>query len=398
MRAILLVTAVAGGCSFAPAATKDSNGEPLDAAVDAQSDGPKTDSAPCVSYSKLFDTCAVNRAGTSDLAVAENATYNTDQHTLVLSSGTTLYPAHKVVTTGTGEMDVLAVGAFSLATTATLRVQGSIPFGIAATGDVQIDGTIDASQGGSGVRSGAVCGTAKGSNGCGAKLACGGGGGGFHGVGGAGRSSGNSEGSSSVLGGAGGSSSGRPAALLGGCSGGNGGSGAGAVGGIGGAGGGAVAIATAKALHVKGAVNVGGAGGSGGQFGADGNAGGGGGGGSGGMIVVECKSLTLTGAIVANGGGGGEGASEPSNGNPPTNGNPGEAGRAAATRASGGDGNGNSGNGGAGGAGLANGGVLAAGPDKGGGGGGGGGTGYIAIACGPVPSTGIISPASAPWP
>lgn len=414
MRASIWLVGLLSGCSFAPSGIASNDGGRDGALPDAAADTAPIDGVgPCVSYSKLFDTCQVNRSGNADLVVTTNAKYNTDQHTLSLSGGATLHPAYQRVTTPTGPLEVLTVGAFSLMDNATLRVEGSIPFGIAATADVHVDGIIDASQGGAGARSAAGCGTSKGDTGCDGTLACGGGGGGFHGKGGGGR--GKAVPGGAVAGGAGGTDSVRPAALLGGCSGGTGGSiGPGAAtGGAGGLGGGAVAIATPNAIDVKGAINVGGAGGGGGQPGTggsggeggeggqSGSAGGGGGGGSGGMIVLECKSLAVTGAIAANGGGGGEGATEPNNNNHHLGiiGMPGDFGKPTSTRASGGSGNGSSGNGGSGGAVANNDGATAgSGPYKGGGGGGGGATGYIAIACGPLPTTGTLSPAAASWP
>jgi hypothetical protein len=147
--------------------------------------------------------------------------------------------------------------------------------------------------------------------------------------------------------------------------------------GSGGHGGGAVFLISGTSLDIAGEINAGGEAGAGGTAGPGG--GGGGGGGAGGMIGLDATTITVTGDLVANGGGAGEGGS----GAAATAGNSGtdaitlmaaDGGKNATT--SGGDG-------GKGSAGPASGtgtkgmdGSNAAGTN-GGGGGGGGGAGFI---------------------
>jgi hypothetical protein len=106
-----------------------------------------------------------------------------------------------------------------------------------------------------------------------------------------------------------------PTVLVGGCSGGRGGEGVpvtGNGGAAGGFGGGAVYLFAGASITVSGTgqINASGAGGSGGSGGSQ-SCGGGGGGGSGGMIGLEAPSITVTGAVYANGGGGGGGGGPP---------------------------------------------------------------------------------------
>jgi hypothetical protein len=89
--------------------------------------------------------------------------------------------------------------------------------------------------------------------------------------------------------------------------------------GLKGHGGGAVYFLAGSSIALHGAVNAGGEGGGGAGGGPSG--GGGGGGGAGGMIGFEAPSITVTGTLVANGGGGGEGVSPFSSG---TTAHPGE--------------------------------------------------------------------------
>lgn len=348
---------------------------------------------PCKSFSSLFDTCALSPP-TGNLTLTGDATYNTDTNMLIPARGGNARPAHAVVTTSDGSIDVLLVRNFSLSAGATLWVTGTRPFGIAATGNVTIDGVLDLSAGRAGARTATACATSTGGNGTDdSGGATGAGGGGFQGNGGAGgKGDNNSDPNVGPPGGAAGvAAQSRPKGLLGGCVGGVGGKGGATTAGQGGAGGGAVVIATAKTLTVSGAIDVGGGGGGGGVA----PNGGGGGGGSGGMILLECKALSLTaaGAIVANGGGGGEGAGGLRDGNAGNRGT-----RTSEPALGGTDGAVNGAAGGNGGAGANNNGAAPAVVASGGGGGGGGGTGFIAIACPPFTNNGIISPAFAPWP
>lgn len=321
-----------------------------------------------------------------------SATYDTDTHMLVSAVGAATQPAHAVVRTPTGSIDVLFVRDFLLSAGATLTVTGSLPFGIAAIGNVEITGVLDVSAGGAGARTAAACSASQGQNGdnhIGGGY--GAGGGGYHGKGGSGTQGDAGQGTASF--GIGGAKIDRPADLLGGCSGGKGGDGQGLAGGGGGGGGGAVVIATPGTITIAGAIDVGGGGGKGGQ-GGNAGAGGGGGGGSGGMILLECKTLEQGGALVANGGGGGEGGYS-------ERGADGAPGTRTPLRARGGESiQMGGGNGGDGGAGASHDGQPAPYPGAigGGGGGGGGGTGYIAVACPSLANTGVISPPFAPWP
>ncbi len=389
MRAWLGPIVVAAGCNFSPATMGQDGGLRDDGQNDSRADAPPVDSAPpCTSYSSVFDTCALNRTGDSDIAISGTALYDTDEHTLSIDGGPPQHPKQVVVTTPAGPVDVLVARSFSLPSGAALRAKGSIPLGIAATGDVTIGGTIDVSNGGAGARSASLCLTSSGGNGtANSNGASGGGGAAFRGQGGAG-GMGDAEALRSGGGSAGVAPANRPAGPRGGCNGGNGGNGI-AAGGAGGAGGGAFFVATPGTIVISGTVDAGGGGGSGGNT----QYGGGGGGGSGGMILLECKIFELRGMLVANGGGGGEGAGALNSGMAGANG------LKSALRAPGGDGFSLfGGKGGSGGAQT----ILDGGPSTeqpfGGGGGGGGGTGHIAAGCGSVTNTGTSSPILAPWP
>lgn len=351
----------------------------------------------CKSFSSVFDTCEFSTSS-SDLAITQEATYSTLTGMLTIG-GVVSTPAHVVVMTSTGQVDVLLVNNFSLSAV-NFTIVGPRPFAIAARGNITISGVLNVTPGEAGSRSGAGCAalppgstSAGGIGAVGTDGAGGGGGGGFHGLGGAGGEGDSEQNNARPAGGLGGNSIARPSGPRGGCNGGNGGNGDGPTGGIGGLGGGAVVIATPKTLAISGTINVGGGGGGGGKT----RFGGGGGGGAGGMMVLECKALELTGQIVANGGGGGEGAGS----REVSSGNPGSPGLASASPAPGGSGGSGTGaNGGTGGAGTSNNGSAPTTVLRGGGGGGGGGTGYIAIACpGFTPPSGaVISPAFAAWP
>lgn len=357
-------------------------------AMSPDGDGP----IACVSYSSLFDTCAAPASNEALTLTPGMWTYNTDTH--VLSNGViALEPTSKVIDATAGPIDVIFVASFTLPDGATLRAIGPIarrPFGIAASGPVQIDGVLDVSSDGAGARSDAACGALFGTAGESNNGGAGGGGGGaFQGAGGGG-SDGNADAGLQSQGGAGGTPIGtRPASPIGGCDGGRGGGTATTLGGDGGNGGGAVYVASGTSISVgaSGVIDANGRGG----FAGGNNGDAGGGGGSGGMILVESTVVTIAGIVVANGGGGGEGN---------TNGNPGETGRRTGDRASGGrDGDDNGGDGGDGGARTNLDGVTTDDLRNGGGGGGGGGAGFIAIGC-PAPATNgaTISPAFAPWP
>ncbi|MDQ3299598.1 MAG: hypothetical protein M3619_23715 [Myxococcota bacterium] len=377
--AVLGLVVFSGGCSFS-ASTGNTPGDGT--ALDSNGDGPPG----CTSYSVLFDSCTQTPAGTTELTLAGMNSYNTSNHVLTTPGGA-LMPAHLVIDGGAGPVDVVFLSSFTLAEGATLRALGERGFMIAASGPVQIDGTLESIGPGAGSRTDAVCLTSTGSKGVNnTGGGGGGGGGGFQGAGGGG-SKGDDDGNQ-VLGGPGGVMLARPAGPTGGCDGGAGGAANGGSG-AGGDGGGAVVISsgTSIAISATGKLNVGGSGGRGGG----GNGRGGGGGGSGGMILLESANVMVRGVLAANGGGGGEGN---------TTGNPGLSGLASADPAPGGiDGDGNGGDGAPGSAGAVLIGTTSSDAQNGGGGGGGGGAGYIAIRC-PLPmiTSSTISPPYMPWP
>jgi hypothetical protein len=99
--------------------------------------------------------------------------------------------------------------------------------------------------------------------------------------------------------------------LRGGCRGADGGDGSTGSGGAGFHGGGAVLLLAGTSISIAGFVNASGGGGTRGI----GSKGGGGGGGSGGMIAMSAPAITVTGKLMANGGGGGGGANSSNDGN-----------------------------------------------------------------------------------
>ena len=151
-------------------------------------------------------------------------------------------------------------------------------------------------------------------------------------------------------------------------------------------GGGAVFLIAGNRITVGGMINAGGEGGAGA---AANTADGGGGGGAGGLIGFDATTITVTGTLIANGGGGGEGSSNNS-------GNNGSDVSLTTAAPGGANGSGPGGNGGDGSSGAASGpGVVGQdGTNGGGGGGGGGGAGLIK---GPPASLGTkLSPAATP--
>ena len=270
------------------------------------------------------------------------------------------------------------VAGSSVTIAATLRAIGAKPLVIVSASTLMVSGTIDVSSkrgmpGGAGRNfAGCVDGTDPGDSG-------GGQGGSFRGPGGNGGTGGQ---------GPGGMAS--PAVdvtmLRGGCDGGDGGDGdeadGAATAGDGGDGGGAVSLVARMSISLGGAIHASGAAGSGGIS----DSGGGGGGGSGGMVVLDAPAITIaTGAIVvAQGAGGGEGASLGA-----TSGAPGFEPTVPGVFAAGGGGaTTTGGDGGAGGV-TAGG---SSGPAAGaGGGGGGGGTGAVRATSTPA-NLGVVSP------
>ncbi len=380
MRSALL-SCVLLGCSF-------EHGTPPNVTGDGAIDGDGSDGG-CTSFSTLVDTCVMTPGNDPLVLTAGTWTYNTD--TQVLSNGSiATMPTSMVIDAAAGPIVIIFVSSFTVEAGATLRGTSPNlhrPFGVIATGEIRIEGTIDVADAGAGARTDIECGALGGKPGMNGNGGAGGGGGAaFQGKGGNG-SKGNLDGPNANGGMGGNAIPMMPASPIGGCDGGRGGDGSGN-GGQGGDGGGAVYLASGTSIAISGVID---AGGQGGEAGGD-NGDGGGGGGSGGMIVLECDVMNISGVVVANGGGGGEGN---------TNGIPGENGPRSTMAAKGGaNGDGNGGDGGAGGAAIENDGSTTTDHQNGGGGGGGGAAGFVAIRC-PAPAiaaSAVISPDHDPWP
>jgi hypothetical protein len=288
------------------------------------------------------------------------------------------------------EVCALIVSNLHIASEGTLRVFGPRPLVVLASGDMEIEGTLDVSARGTEPGAGGgVGGTPRAPDGGGLVRGRGGSSMGVYSDGGGG---GGGLCSTGGNGGAGGPAMGGGRGeglvitlepLVGGGGGGLGPGGGRTVpdgnAGLGGAGGGAVQLTARGTLRLRGRIHAGGGGGGGGapddRFT---NWGAGGGGGGGGGILLEATTLRIEpGAfILASGGGGGAGANA---GAPPS---PGRDGREAVTRASGGVGGGMYGaSGGGGGAGAEGAGLDGASNTAEGsnGGGGGGGAGCIVL-------------------
>lgn len=340
----------------------------------------------CTTFSTQVDTCIIPTNGNMPLTLTGNNVYDTATHEL--RRGSTLIPtANATVTTSTGTIDVIYTSDFTLSANATLEGRGPLPLAIVASGNVQIDGTLDLVGPGSGSRTDVACGMSVGTKGENSNQGAGGGGGGaFQGDGGDG-SDGNLDGQRHDGGPGGKKLAAPPTGLMGGCDGGDGGD-ANGDGPQAGDGGGAILIAagTSITISANGVINAGGGGGNRGG----GNGRGGSGGGSGGMILLESTSVTIAGVLAANGGGGGEGN---------TTGDNGDDGQPSATPASGGSGGDLSGGkGGNGSAGATLNGETTTDVQNGGGGGGGGGAGFIFIRNAAPSVSGTVSPAFLPWP
>lgn len=141
MRARLLLTISAlGACGFSVEAESQLDS---DAGVDAANDpdAALTDgSTGCTSFSTQFDTCTLPPA--SPVTIASTKIYNTTTHVLSdVNGGNATSPAHVIVTTPTGQVDMLVATDFTLDSGSTLIVIGNLPFGIAATQTARISGT-----------------------------------------------------------------------------------------------------------------------------------------------------------------------------------------------------------------------------------------------------------------
>ena len=242
---------VIAACSFNPPPVGGgSNG--IDASL---TDAPLADVSAelgCNSFSVQFDTCMTAFGGPVVLTSGSNNIYkyNTDTNNLqqcddeASNCQTPTNPTHQTI----NGIDMLLVNSFTLGSSNTLRVSGSLPFGIASTGSVVIDGKLELI-GGGGNRSATACATSAGNSSGGAG---GGGGAGFQRAGNDGGNGGGATGSRGIA------STLVGDQVIGGCPGGTGGSG----GGSGGKGGGAVYIAAAASIGVAGSINAGGVRGS----------------------------------------------------------------------------------------------------------------------------------------
>ncbi len=216
---------------------------------------------------------------------------------------------------GGPELVVIALRELRVASGATLLVVGDRPLAFAVRGDVDIDGTVDASASGSTAGAGGDlgCGNAAGGDGAGSPGrwgqdpqagASGGGGGGFASAGGPGGTADTDRNGSATTnqgtpGGGGGATRGNASLvpLVGGCPGGR----AGGCSAAPGAGGGALQISASGTLRVTGSLRARGGDGSTPCGGSD--EGGGTGGGSGGALLLEAGSLDLGGPSIDLGGG-----------------------------------------------------------------------------------------------
>jgi hypothetical protein len=220
------------------------------------------------------------------------------------------------VMVGSSEACVLTGTTVTLANATSYVAVHDYPLVIAATGEIDIAGVLDVSTTG-GAQHGAgntpmpECAAGPGLNGMAYMSGAGGGAGGSFGT------AGGAGGSGDVNTGTGPSGIGgtalaamTPTRLRGGCPSGGGGNGApGAMGGHLGVGGGAVLLATLGQLTVSGTIDASGEHGYGGDTGGGGGAGASGGA-SGGMIALAAGSYSITGVLIANGGGGGGGGGQ----------------------------------------------------------------------------------------
>jgi hypothetical protein len=309
---------------------------------------------------------------------------------------------------------IIAGTTIDIPATATVKAIGLLPNGATVTGTnpivlfatkaITIEGTLNvwahigdtiggALQLGAGARTATGCFVA-GVDGQAGSQSFGGGGGAGGSFGGGGGTGGNG-GNNNNTGRGNPAASAAPTVLVGGCPGGYGGgeSGGAPVGGVGGNAGGAVYLLAGESITIAGKINASGSGGGGGGNGTNAS-GGGGGGGAGGLVGLEAGSITVTGAVFANGGGGGAGGGN--NGGGSDVGGSGSDPSAATAAATGGSGSDNGGNGGAGAFGST---TPVAGKNGSGqfpqcaGGGGGGGTGVIRVfGVAPASLGGQISP------
>jgi len=270
---------------------------------------------------------------TGNLTCGTTVTFNSTTNTWTGYCAAQTQPTAVVQAQASGpDLVILPFKSLNLGSTTTIKLVGTRPVAFAVEGNVTIAGTIDASASGTTAGAGGdwSCGSADGNDGTGDSSSGGGGGGGGAfgtngGSGGYGDDNGNQ--------GAGGTARGNAniTPLYGGCNGGRGGG----CSALGAAGGGAVQISAGAALTVSGSIVAnGGAGATG-----CGSEGGGTGGGSGGGIFLEGVSISVTGALTANGGRGGNGDGNGGNGST-SNASPGSVGASDGTNGGAGGGGG----------------------------------------------------------
>jgi hypothetical protein len=329
--------------------------------------------------SKYFDPCTLPAPLGDVHLVASGSPYVWIDTGLLTTDGIQIPVATGVLDQPDGPATIAAVGTFTIDATTQLFVLTSRPLVLAASGDIQIAGLVNASSAATYLGAGAnpaVCRPAiAGGDGIPSGGSGGGGGGGFQGAGG----TGGTGDTMLVSGGTGAEATAVPADVRGGCSGApSGKAGPAAMApstpdaiGVGGGGGGGVLLASATRITLTGLAV---AGGGGGQAGPQGAADGGGGGGSGGFVGFEAPQVVILGTVTANGGGGASGSAYATVG---MNGQ--EGANATTTAAAGGASAGCGQAGGAGSFGTALTGTAVTGSDSCGGGGGGGGAGFIVI-------------------
>jgi len=331
-RVVPLVLGLAA-CSFQLTAAPPGDGGP-DAMIDAVDayviDVPM---ALCLTWDpRHFDACMIPAPGTG-LDLSEPGTYvlNTTTATLQspLNAVTSLAAFSATIAQGAGEPTafLISVEALNVRASATLRVVGDKPLIVAAWGEINVAGTIDAGSKlttldpGSGLALVTTTSVGAGADptSCNANRATaggdgnsgsgGGGGGGFRGAGGAGGRG--DTGGPIAAGMAGTALAAAPSIVRGGCGGAiSGRAGSGAIApstaqtqSPAGPGGGAIQLSARGTITITGAIVAGGAGGGPAQRGS---ACGGGGAGSGGFIGLDAPTMTITNAtLAANGGGGG---------------------------------------------------------------------------------------------
>lgn len=310
------------------------DGAPVDGGGDtAVPDGGPVDSGPmgCAADCPLGCPAGSDRCAEIVPSNVDRGLFDADARDLLLSGDavwfldttecTSSMVETRIEDTGEGtDACVLVVGNMGVGPGSTLRVEGSRPLIVVASGNITIGGELDASavgpeSGAGGFRGGVqdrVDGDGLGGGMAGEHIESfddgGGGGGGLCGFGGGGGDGGAAAGGEGgdraptmwrlepLVGGSGGGR-GRGAFLAGGTS----------NAGLGGAGGGAIQLSAQGSIAVSGAILVGGGGGLGGdvQGGGSVNWGSGGGGGSGGAILLEAPVVDVSGFLNAAGGGGG---------------------------------------------------------------------------------------------